>query len=118
VEDWAGEAVVRKEGSKTSVEIKGDKYTLKEEMGKEKSSTEGTFKLNPSGKPKTFDLYEAGKKTPVEGIYELDGDNLKLCFQLFGQSYPRPKEFSAKKGSGQALMVWKRAWCCRGHSRR
>jgi uncharacterized protein (TIGR03067 family) len=106
--DFAGETTPEK-GAKVSVEIKGDKYTLKVEMGKEKSSTEGTFKLNPSGKRKTFDFkYEAfGRKTPTEGIYELDGDNLKLCFQLF-EGNPRPKEFSAKKGSGQALMVWKR----------
>ena len=95
-------------GGKFSVEIKGDKYTLKV-MGKEKSSTEGTFKLDPSGKRKTFDFKyeELGRKTPVEGIYELDGDNLKLCFQIV-EGRPRPKGFSAKKGSGQALMIWKR----------
>ena len=94
---------------KVRVEIKGDKYVLTAEEGKKKTSVSGTVKFDPSQKPKAVDFQyeELGRKTPVEGIYELDGDNLKLCVQIF-EGQPRPKEFSAKKGSGQALMVWKR----------
>ena len=40
------------------------------------------------------------------GIYELEGDTLKLCYSQPGKD--RPKEFTAAKGSGQAMSVWKR----------
>jgi uncharacterized protein (TIGR03067 family) len=100
-----------KEGEKVGVrvEIKGDKYTLTAEMGKEKSSAEGTFKFDATPTPKTLDFkYEGfGRKTPVEGLYEVDGDSLKLCFQI-SEGEPRPKEFVTKEGSGRVLMTWKR----------
>ena len=38
-------------------------------------------------------------------IYELDGDNLKVCSTEGGQ---RPKEFTAREGSKCSLAVWKR----------
>jgi uncharacterized protein (TIGR03067 family) len=106
-----GNKAFPKEGEKVSVrvEIKGAKYTLMGETGKEKSRAEGTFNLDASKKPKAIDFKYGGfgRKTPEEGIYELDGDNLKLCFQISGGE-SRPKEFSAKEGSGQVLMTWKR----------
>jgi uncharacterized protein (TIGR03067 family) len=106
-----GKKTFPKEGAKVSmrVEIKGERYALTAEAGKKKTSVGGAVKVNPSQKPKAVDFqYEQlGRKAPVEGIYELDGDNLKVCFQII-EGQPRPKEFSAKKGSGQALMVWKR----------
>jgi uncharacterized protein (TIGR03067 family) len=91
------------------VEIKGDKYALTTDDGKKKTSVSGKVKFDPSQKPKAVDFQfeEWGRKTPTEGIYELHGDTLKLCFQMV-EGRPRPKELSAKKGSGQALMIWKR----------
>ena len=110
-EEFDGKKTFPKEGVKVSmrVEIKGDKYALTVEEGKEMTSVGGAVKFDPSQKPKAVDFQfeQFGRKTPVEGMYELDGDNLKLCFQIF-EGEPRPKDFSTKKDSGQALMVWKR----------
>jgi hypothetical protein len=46
-----------------------------------------------------------GKKTAL-GIYELSGDTYKLCYAPPGKD--RPKEFSAKEGTGYTLSVWQR----------
>jgi uncharacterized protein (TIGR03067 family) len=70
---------------------------------------EGTFKLDPSTTPKSFDL--TGTNGPNKGkqllaIYELDGDNLKVCYDLTGKT--RPKEFKTTEGSQLYLATFKR----------
>ena len=40
------------------------------------------------------------------GIYELDGDTLKVCYAIDGGK--RPAEFKAKPGSKHVLIVFKR----------
>jgi hypothetical protein len=40
-------------------------------------------------------------------IYELDGDQLKICYDLTGKS--RPKEFSTKDAKQLFLVNYKRA---------
>jgi uncharacterized protein (TIGR03067 family) len=64
-----------------------------------------TIELDPSKKPKTIDLTTEfdGQKATLKGIYQLDGDELKICF---GQQ--RPKEFPTKVDSGTMLYVLKR----------
>ena len=46
-------------------------------------------------------------KIKVLGIYELKGDDLKICLSL--ANAPRPTEFSATAKNEQSLMVLKRA---------
>ena len=46
---------------------------------------------------------DKGKK--YLAIYELDGDDLKVCI---GDTKARPKVFDGKKGSGRQFEVWKR----------
>lgn len=62
----------------------------------------GTFELDPSATPKIWDhrSHEAKKKNQdVLGIYELDGDTLKVCCVIGSwkekewTGKPRPKEF-------------------------
>src|SRR5262245_59127791 len=50
---------------------------------------EGTFKLDPSKKPKEIDLDVEGNVG--KGIYQLDGDTLKLVHGEVGDA--RPREF-------------------------
>jgi hypothetical protein len=40
------------------------------------------------------------------GIYELHGDNYKVCFAPAGK--PRPNELTSKPGNGYILQVWVR----------
>jgi uncharacterized protein (TIGR03067 family) len=58
-----------------------------------KVDDEGTFAIDSSKKPKTID-YTAATGFLMEGIYELDGDTLKICMGGFGSK--RPAVFKSK----------------------
>jgi uncharacterized protein (TIGR03067 family) len=67
-------------------------------------------KIDASKKPKTIDSeVTAGdlKGMTLQGIYEIDGDTLRVCVVLPGKG-DRPTEFSGKAGSGCSLTVYKR----------
>jgi uncharacterized protein (TIGR03067 family) len=82
-----------------------------------KDETPSRYTLDPSKSPKHIDLAdpsEKGKDATFPGIYSLEGDTLKLCFQgeyKKGGRAPRkrPTKFDASEGTGQKLMVFKRA---------
>ena len=70
---------------------------------------EGTVELNQRKKPKHFDLlFTAGPEQGNRslGIYELKGDDWRLCLGLTGK--PRPREFATTPGSGHALETLRR----------
>ena len=76
-------------------------------MSAEKKTVASTVRLDPTQKPKTFDLtlLDGSKKgTSVSGIYELDGDVLKMCVVL--GSDKRPTDFAPKDGN--LISIWKR----------
>ena len=85
--------------------VKDDKYTVT--VGKE--ADQGTVKLNPSAKPKEMDI--TGTDGPNKGktflaIYELDGDTLRVCYDLSGKA--RPTEFKTKADTQLFLVTYKR----------
>ena len=86
--------------------FEGDKHTVKK--GDEVIQV-GTQKLDPSKSPKTIDvtLTEGPNKGAVMlGIYEIDGDTLKVCFDPQGKK--RPTEFKSAPGSENFVNVHKR----------
>jgi uncharacterized protein (TIGR03067 family) len=66
----------------------------------------GTFKIDATQSPKTIDStpVNAPNATPLLGIYEFDGDKLRICNAPPGK--PRPKDFEARLGSQHSLIVW------------
>jgi uncharacterized protein (TIGR03067 family) len=87
--------------------FEGDKHTVKK--GSEVIQA-GTQKLDPSKSPKAIDvtITEGPFKGMVMlGIYEFDGDTLKVCFDPQGKT--RPTEFKSPAGSGNFVNVHKRA---------
>ena len=66
---------------------------------------EGTFKLDPAAKTKTIDITLDGKK--MLGLYELDGDTLKMCIPNSPDS-PRPEEMKADGKARIAVVTFKR----------
>ena len=91
----------------TTLVIKGDRYIVKVKD----QSFETTFKLDPAKKPKAIDMYFA--TSPAEapklakGIYELDGDTLKLC-RYQAPEKARPTQFGSWPDTGLFVVVWKR----------
>ena len=86
--------------------IKGSRFTTLA-MGGEYG---GTMVFDETKTPKRFDLTftegtHQGKK--ALGIYELTGDDWKICMGLAGVRR-RPKEFTTSAGSGFALETLKR----------
>lgn len=69
------------------------------------SEIQGGLYLEPTAKPKTFDL--AMSTRTIEYIYSLEGDTLRLCHDP-GMESKRPGRFSTEKGSRQVLFVLKR----------
>ena len=83
-----------------------DKHTVKK--GDEVIQV-GTQKLDPSKSPKTIDVTMVEgphKGTVMLGIYEIDGDTLKVCFDPEGKT--RPTEFKSPPGSKNFVNVHKR----------
>lgn len=84
--------------------IVGDKMAVKDKQGEKNIS----WKIDPAKQPKTIDLTMDvnGKAIQLTGIYQLDGDTLKICASEAGQA--RPTEFASPKGSRLTLFVLKR----------
>jgi uncharacterized protein (TIGR03067 family) len=77
----------------------GEKLTFKHG----EKAIEGTFKIDPSKKPKQIDVSLMGKD--VEGIYRFKKDGkLELCISDAG----RPTEFKSPDDSPTMLIVLKR----------
>ncbi len=83
-------------------EFKDDQYTLTPISGETYS---GTIKLDATKTPHQIDLVMPDRT--LKGIYEIDGDALKIAYALEGDA--RPTEFASKPDSGAALVIHKRA---------
>ena len=85
--------------------IKDGKYTVTVGDRPDK----GTTKMDSSAKPKTIDI--TGTDGPNKGktmlaIYELNGDTLRVCYDLSGKS--RPTEFKTTAGTQLFLVTYDR----------
>jgi uncharacterized protein (TIGR03067 family) len=86
--------------------IKGDHYSVGFK-GAEKPLLEMRLKLDPTSAPKTIDMILIKTDTVVlKGIYELDGDTLKVCMPVGDAD--RPKELKSEAGSKSGIITYKR----------
>jgi uncharacterized protein (TIGR03067 family) len=86
--------------------FEGDKHTVRK--GEEVIQV-GTQKLDPSKSPKIIDVTMTegpNKGTVMLGIYEIDGDTLKVCFDPQGKK--RPTEFKSAPASENFVNIHKR----------
>lgn len=65
----------------------------------------GKYKINAGKDPKQIDLIVSKDGEAMQGIYELDGEQLKMAFSAEGPKGKRPGEF---KGENNLIVVWKR----------
>jgi uncharacterized protein (TIGR03067 family) len=67
-------------------------------------------RLNETTNPKEIDIKILGdpeKDSISFGIYELEGESLRICHSLKEQAM-RPKKFEIAEGSGLVQSLWKR----------
>src|SRR5262249_35041385 len=69
------------------VVIRGETLRI---LAGDREREKATFQLDPSQRPKAIDLTKDPKGPLARGIYELDGDTLKLVWRSGG---PRPTAF-------------------------
>lgn len=88
----------------------GGKWRLQKD---DQTLAEGTFTIDPAKGPATIDYKivsstaEQAKGKSGLGIYELDGDRLKVC-RTWPDNDQRPTEFAAAVGSKCILTEFKR----------
>lgn len=88
--------------------LKGLKVIIRRETilitEEEREREKTTFTLDPSKEPKAIDLSprEGTKKRGARGIYELEGDNLKLIWRKEGR---RPTEFATTFEDPDVIMM-------------
>ena len=102
-------SLVKVTGGKTERKDKETKITFKGDKVTFKAGEEVTYSVDPTKKPKELNVHieKDGKKVTMKGIYELDGDTLKTCFNTAGK-VQRPTEFASKAGTEHELAVYKR----------
>src|SRR5262249_14838532 len=104
-----GKAAPADEVNAYKVIIKGDLFTVEDKReGKEEEQLKIT--LDPTKKPKAIDLIPQGRKKgrgTLKGIYELDGDTLKINVTK-RENGERPTAFASGTDKDESLLVLKR----------
>ena len=103
-----GEKMLPADDLKGRIVVEGDKlrFILTPKGKDDFTRMSAAIKLDPSKSPKTIDATVAKGEVAL-GIYEVEGDNLKLCLTDPGEE--RPSGFKADKGDGSVLLLLKRA---------
>ena len=63
----------------------------------------GQFALKSANRFNQIDLIPEGGKPPMQGIFELKGDQLTLCV-----GKPRPTDFQSKEDDGKVVYILKK----------
>ncbi|MFO1512600.1 MAG: TIGR03067 domain-containing protein [Verrucomicrobiota bacterium] len=87
-----------------SLKLDSGKYVVTAE-----SLDKGTYTMDAAAKPRTIDITgtegpNVGKKIPA--IYELNGDTLRICYNLGGDTHPT--EFKSPPGTKIFLVTYQR----------
>jgi uncharacterized protein (TIGR03067 family) len=101
-----GKRIVEDEASQIRLTIVGDRYTL--ERGDK--IDRGISRIDPTSSPKTIDLAIIDgeyKGQTWRGLYQIEGDTLKGCFDPSGKE--RPTRFASAPGSDYVLREYRRS---------
>lgn len=88
--------------------VKDNHFDIKTKAGTE---LKGDLVLDPDKKPKTINYaHQEGplRENTWEGIYEIDGDKLKVIYAEAEGKKDRPTEFKTTKGCGHLLLEFER----------
>jgi uncharacterized protein (TIGR03067 family) len=90
--------------------VKDDKFAFRYYLPRSKQDGDLAyqFKLDTSKTPRQIQLSSSEEGDLAPGIYELDGDTLKVCWNRTDKSSV-PSDFTCAKGSDRRLLVLQRA---------
>ena len=100
-----GKTLDEGEASRIRLTIVGDRYTLR----RGDKFDRGISRIDPTSRPKTIDVTLIDGEFKGQtwlGLYEIEGDTLKGCFDPSGKD--RPTKFASEPGSGTILRVYRR----------
>jgi uncharacterized protein (TIGR03067 family) len=109
--DWAAFEIIR-DGNKLPTDdaqayfrtVEGEAYSVSRYR---KVMGTGTIKIDATKSPREINAQPSGAGAKLQkGIYEWDGDKLKINFGPPGGD--RPTDFKSPPGSGRAYTVWER----------
>jgi len=87
--------------------FKADKLLIRGNFGDERDE-ECSYKIDPRSSPMHLDFIPPKEEKPVLAVYEVKGDELRVCLRHASGSGGRPKEFKTKADSKLVLIVFKR----------
>jgi uncharacterized protein (TIGR03067 family) len=90
--------------------IKGDRFTFRYYLPRSKKYGDlvDRFTLDSSQTPRRIETKSSEDGSLLVGIYELEADTLKVCWNRADPRKP-PADFTCSKGSNRRLLVLKRA---------
>jgi uncharacterized protein (TIGR03067 family) len=92
--------------------IKGRKEDPEQVNDYKIDSTKSPKEIDVEPSTKTSETSGGGKiehkSEGMKGIYSLDGDTLKICFDKEDKDSKRPTEIATKDGSGVTILILKR----------
>lgn len=101
-----GEDISLEAAEDTRLVFKADGYAIRK--GNE-SLEDGTYRLGGQGDERELDTMPTNgpdRGKTIRGIYQLEGDTLRMCLAPPGA--PRPATLASKGGSNHLLFVYKR----------
>jgi len=87
--------------------FKGDKLLIRGNFADDREQ-ECTYKVVVKQSPHHLEFSPPNEKKPILGIFEVKGDQLKICLRHASSADGRPTEFATKEGSRLVLIVLKK----------
>ena len=106
---YNGKDLTNDNKSKFKLIFKGDTATVEGTDELKKEYAKVRFTLDPAANPRLVDMKIISgnqKDAVIEGIYELKGNEFRICANVFGNQ--RPAEFAAPEGSSSVVIVLKK----------
>src|SRR5205823_3510866 len=100
-----GKPLPEAEVKRSTIVFRGDRFQFPREA-EYATSERGSIKIDPTTTPKRMDSTSPTGEVSL-GIYEVEGDDYRVCFAPPGKE--RPTAFGSEPGSGYIFQVWKRA---------
>jgi uncharacterized protein (TIGR03067 family) len=100
-----GKPAPAKDVERTRFTFKGDRLLVrgfKDDM----REVECSYKNRPTRTPRQIDIVVSGKT--LAGIYQVEGDQLRICYENGGTARNRPTKFATSKEQELVLIAFKR----------